>query len=76
VITGTFAVFWLAIPLFAAWAAMYSERAIIAPPAWLPMYTTRIVAGAAALVGAVASQFAGRLAKARYLKLRKQEEDD
>jgi hypothetical protein len=61
---------------FAGWAAMFSKKAIMAPPPWLLAHWPWLVLGAAAAFGIAASQFTRALVKARYLKVPKKQEEE
>jgi hypothetical protein len=66
----------LALPLFVGWAAMYSQRAVIAPPHWLYTYRLALLYAVAGILGLMACQFTAALVKARFLKVRKIREED
>lgn len=62
----------MALPLILGWAAMFSKKAFVTPPAWLRAHPLAVVvAAAAAVFGFAASQFTRGLVKARFLKVPK-----
>lgn len=67
---------YLALPLVIGWAAMFSKKAVIAPPAWLHGNWLVIGLAAAGLYGLAASQFTRSLVKARYLKVPKKQGEE
>ncbi len=76
VVAATYTAIYGGLLLLAGWAAMFSKKAVLAPPPWLLAHWPALVLGAAAAFGIAASQFARKLVKARYLKVRRKPADE
>jgi hypothetical protein len=76
VVATTYTTVYGGLLLLAGWAAMFSKKAVLAPPPWLLSHWPALVLGAAAAFGIAASQFARKLVTARYLKVRRKPVDE